>query len=382
MPLQNHLDSFIQKLKKFDYTLSGPDPVWKTLFKTPKEKWNYLHISKYQKTFYISHINGDIGSLEVIPGKKIKIVEPGAFSEARPLEPDDELAEEWFNIIIAADKWLTFCGKDWVKANAQIQEQYPLEFRYGTVAGCIVREMFSDRFRLDKAIGKTKAKQFVRLVEKGYFLNEEHFIAKSMTANRYFEYCKIAYLAAAAKKENLDSSESGRALYKRFADGRHEGLLDINPDSEQEFADWLDGKHPKRSSGGHPWEIKRGGSFTHIGLRVQRPYYAPKDGFKIELYGNANIRLAETIKMFLAIYKAGLPITIAFPDNIRKRLLGQDNFGIIPSYESPSHADQHFLPEEDVYDVIYFNDVGRYKKRIMPFIRWEALPILRVSYLS
>jgi hypothetical protein len=29
-------------------------------------------------------------------------------------------------------------------------------------------------------------------------------------------------------------------------DGRHEGLLDIAPDSPQEFADWLDGVHPKR----------------------------------------------------------------------------------------------------------------------------------------
>ena len=250
------------------------------------------------------------------------------------------------------------------------------------MAGSLIRELLPDQFRLDKALGKSKAKQFIRLVENNYFLNEQNFIAQSMTADRYFEYCKIAYMAAAAKKDSLNYTESGRAMYQRFADGRHEGLLDIDPDSEQEFADWLDGKHPKRSSGGHPWEIKRGGSFTHIGLRVQRPYYAPKEGFKVELYGNANIRLAETIKMFLALHNAGCPIAIADPDGIRKRLLGQDNFGIIPSYESLSRANQHFLPEEDVHDVMYFNHLGRYKKRITPFIRWEALPLLRSSYLS
>ena len=382
MHLQNHINSFLKDLKKFNYTLSGIDPVWEVLFKTPNEKWNYLHISKYQKTFYISHINGDIGSLEVIPGKHIKIAVSGVFSEPQAILPNEKRAKKWLKIIIAATKWLTFCAKNWIKANAQVQKEYPLDYRYGTVAGSLIRELLPDQFRLDKALGKSKAKQFIRLVENNYFLNEQNFIGQSMTADRYFEYCKIAYMAAAVKKDSLSDTESGRAMYQRFADGRHEGLLDIDPDSEQEFADWLDGKHPKRSSGGHPWEIKRGGSFTHIGLRVQRPYYAPKEGFKVELYGNANIRLAETIKMFLALHNAGFPIAIADPDGIRKRLLGQDNFGIIPSHESLSRANQHFLPEEDVHDVMYFNDLGRYKKRLTPFIRWEALPLLRSSYLS
>lgn len=34
---------------------------------------------------------------------------------------------------------------------------------------------------------------------------------------------------------------------RRFADGRHEGLLDIDEDSTDEFGDWIDGTHPKRS---------------------------------------------------------------------------------------------------------------------------------------
>jgi hypothetical protein len=46
-------------------------------------------------------------------------------------------------------------------------------------------------------------------------------------------------------------------MYRLYADGRHEGLLDIDEDAKQEFSDWIDGKHPKRTSGGHPWEIKR-----------------------------------------------------------------------------------------------------------------------------
>jgi hypothetical protein len=49
-------------------------------------------------------------------------------------------------------------------------------------------------------------------------------------------------------------------------------LRDIDGDSEQEFADWIEGMHPTKSSGGHPWEIKRGGNTTQINLGVYGPY--------------------------------------------------------------------------------------------------------------
>lgn len=201
-----------------------------------------------------------------------------------------------------------------------------------------------------------------------------------MTAAQFFVYCKIAYLAASTEKDQLDATLTGREMYQRFADGRHEGLLDIDPNSEQEFADWLDGKSPKRRRGGHPWEIKRGGSFTHIGLRVQCPYYTPKSGFKVELYGNSNSQLPETLKMFLAVHQAKLPITIAEPDIIRKRLLGQGNVGILPIFESLQQANQSFLAEEDVFDALYYDNLEQYAPQLMPFIRWKALPILRLRY--
>ncbi|MEM6317335.1 MAG: hypothetical protein AAF960_06675 [Bacteroidota bacterium] len=106
----------------------------------------------------------------------------------------------------------------------------------------------------------------------------------------------------------------------------------------------------------------------------------PKSGFKVELYGNANTRLPETIKMFLVIHQANLPITIAEPDNIRKRLLGQGNVGIIPIYDSLYQANQFFREEEGVFDVVYYEDLEKYKSQLAPFIRWETLPILRPRY--
>ena len=59
-------------------------------------------------------------------------------------------------------------------------------------------------------------------------------------------------------------------------------------------------------------------------------------------------------------------------------MLGQDNVGIVPEYASLHRANQRFHPEEDVFEVMYYEDLGQYKRRITPFIRWEALPVLRL----
>ncbi len=64
-------------------------------------------------------------------------------------------------------------------------------------------------------------------------------------------------------------------------------------------------------------------------------------------------------------------------ESARKRLLAQDNIGIIPSYAMLHRANQHFNRDEDVFDVMYYDDLGRFKRRITPFFTWEQLPILK-----
>jgi hypothetical protein len=166
-------------------------------------------------------------------------------------------------------------------------------------------------------------------------------------------------------------------MYERYADGRHEGLLEIDESSEQEFAAWVNHEHPKRTTGGHPWEIKRGGNTTNIQLQVLRPAGRPCEGFKVQLYGPAITRMAEVLNMLLAIHREGFPITVSDPEGIRSRLLGLDNIGIVPEYEMLHRAGERFPKEQNVYDVMNFDDLGRFKRRISPFIRWEPFPILK-----
>jgi len=352
------------------------DHVWNVLFPDQGNKWHHINVNKYQHTFYITHITGDGGSLEVDPEKGVRALDHlGASS--RWLEDHYQLAAIWEPLIVAACKWLRVVRKDWIKANKRIQLEYPFHYRYGIAPHALIRVSLTDIYRLDQELGRNRIRKFVRLVEDGFFLRAENTAVSTMTASDYFRYCKIAYIAGKRKDDTIDDSLSGREMYKRFADGRHEGLLDIDPSSEQEFADWIDGKHPKRGFGGHPWEIKRGGNTTHIDLTVSRPSLHRQEGFKIELRGESIGRMAETVRMFLAIHEAKLPIAIANPEGVRKRLLAQDNIGIIPGYASLHRANQHFGQDKDVFDVLHYDDLGRFKRRITPFITWEPLPVLR-----
>jgi hypothetical protein len=159
------------------------------------------------------------------------------------------------------------------------------------------------------------------------------------------------------------------------ADGRHDGLLDIRADSPDEFEAWLDGKHPLRSTGGHPWEIKRGGNTTHIDLAVYRPHDR-NGGYRVELIAPSIGRLAEAVRMLLAIHAAKLPIAIDDPEGTCARIQAQDNIGIVPGHDTLHRASAEFDKHLHVYDVLHYADLGRRKRRLAHFISWRPLPLL------
>lgn len=376
MTFETNVYAFIKELRGFEYRLSSVDHVWDFIFLDKKEKFHHVIINKYRETYYLSHIDGDVCGLEILPGKEVKAQESFGRSSWRD-DGRHDLSRAWNDLITAARKWLVTVKKDWIKANKTVVENYPLNRRIGYVPNALVRQLMPDIYRIDKEVGKTKVKKFIRLVEEGYFHNDKNTMRESMTLNDYFDYCKIAYIASQEKEGEVDKSLSGREMYERYADGRHEGLIDIVANSKKEFADWIDGTHPKKSGGGHPWEIKRGGNTTHIDMSVSRPSYYAKEKFKVSIRAGALHRLKEAINMFLALVDAGLPITISGAEGIRKRLLAQDNVGVIPCHDSLHRANQHFHEDVNVYDVLHYDDLGRAKRQIKPFIIWEPLPILK-----
>lgn len=375
MKFKRMVYNFLTELHKFDHEMSCLDLVWNIIFPDSKGKWLEVNVIKYKETYYISCIDGETCSLEVVLNKSVNVTD--SIGRSPVIMERDDLDRIWGPLIIAAMNWFKVVQKDWIKAHRRVVAEYPLKNRYGIVPSSIITASLTDIYRIDKDLGRDLCRKFIQLVENGYFMKDENITTNSMSANDFFEYCKIAYIASARDEDSVDKKLSGKEMYKRYADGRHEGLLDINSKSKKEFGSWIDGTHPKKSTGGHPWEIKRGGNTTHIDLSVYRPPYGNSEKFRIELRGASVGRLKETIRMFLAIQETGRPISIADPEGIRRRLLGQDNIGIVPSYNSLHRANQRFREEKHVYDVLHYNDLGRQKRRILPFITWEHLPILK-----
>ena len=55
-------------------------------------------------------------------------------------------------------KWLKVVEKNWIKANKQIQLEYPLNYRYCTVSNSLIQDSLPDIYRLDRELGKVKTR--------------------------------------------------------------------------------------------------------------------------------------------------------------------------------------------------------------------------------
>ena len=107
---------------------------------------------------------------------------------------DDPSTQKRWNLLIkAALKWFSIVERDWIKANRRVIAEYPQNYRTGITPNALVRESVPDLYRLDKELGRAKYKQFVHLVESGFFMRSENTEVETMTAARFFDYCKIAY---------------------------------------------------------------------------------------------------------------------------------------------------------------------------------------------
>jgi hypothetical protein len=177
--------ALLNELGDFSYELSALDRVWNILFPDKGKKWNHLHVNKYKHTFYITHVDGEGGSLEVEPKKCVRAMDfMGASSYS--VENHGQLATVWEPLIESARKWLKAARKDWIKANKRIQVDYPLRHRYGVAPNALIRASLPDVYRLNKELGKDRTRKLVRLVEDGFFLKAENTEVSSMTAADYF----------------------------------------------------------------------------------------------------------------------------------------------------------------------------------------------------
>jgi hypothetical protein len=241
-----------------------------------------------------------------------------------------------------------------------LEKALPKNYRFGRILRSDVWSTIDKKERLDKLLGKESIAEFKKIVpelKKGKPLF-------SMTANDFFRYCAICY--DANQYPQIKDESSPIEKYKIMADMRDEGLTEIKGDSKKAFSDWYNSKR----GGGHPWEICRGGNTTHISLYVAKI----EDAWKLMLAGSSHVRVVETVRMSLALYKHGIIVQVAEAKELLRMITGEDYIGLVPHDVTPRYCHLFFPEEDQIIDFAnpWMMSADDYKK-ISPHIYWYPL---------
>ena len=217
--------------------------------------------------------------------------------------------------------------------NENVRKNLPAQHRTGTITRKEIYDIFPDQrddFFAD--LSEQDKQDFIQFASDD--VPEKHLL--QMTADDFLRFCSYGYVANNYKGIDL----SPREQYRLHADGRDDGLLEIDPDSPEAFYAWLT---DRTRFGGHPWEVCRGGNSTHISLNVHHD----GKGYYLTLAGDAWSRTIETVKFYLALYRRDIPICLLEAPTLVMRLQETEKIGIVPEGIMPAYCEGYF-PNEHV----------------------------------
>lgn len=172
----------------------------------------------------------------------------------------------------------------------------------------------------------------------------------SMTGCDYLAACALGYEACGYDVRGKDGERLPLdELYTRYADGRDEGLTGkgvglcsgpgIDLSSSEAWDAWY---FDRTRSGGHPWEVCRGGNSTHVSLFVchdrreaefrhrvgelsDEEFRASEQswGYYYVVAGKAWNRAVEAVHFYVALKRAGLPVALRDARAILARFRGR-----------------------------------------------------------
>jgi len=241
--------------------------------------------------------------------------------------------------------------------NKRINRELPCGQKTGTILRKDLWDLFPQR-RADffEDISQTEIEEFVTLMDKQRKDDSDRI--KHLTVNDFFSLCALGY-----KANNYEGTDlSPREQYYLHADGRDDDLGKINPDSVEEFRDWLLNKLKY----GHPWEVCRGGNSTHISLYVGYD----EAGFFLILAGSAWTRTIETVKFYLALINAGFPVYLRDGKILASRLLETERIGVVPDGVFPCYCEMLF-PGEHI--IVFMNLPYENREQVAELCVWQDI---------
>lgn len=290
------------------------------------------------------------------------------------IEVDPRCEKDYPHDISELAEWLLDSVKECISEikdgtyNAIVEEGLPPQHRTGTIVRRHLWDAFPEaRESFFKDISKADVEDFIALARaQDSELESTNGRLKTVTANDFYSFCALGYKVNNYKDCDLSPKEQ----YYRHADGRDDGLGEIDADSPEAFSEWY---HNRNRHGGHPWEVCRGGNSTHVSLYV----VSDKDGFYLSVAGDAWSRTIETVKFYLALRKAELPVFIHEAESLAARLDETEKIGIVPDGVMPAYC-QSWFPKEHIID--YMNLPTEKATELLPFCVWQ--PVTQVQLLA
>lgn len=245
--------------------------------------------------------------------------------------------------------------------NQFIEDHLPVQHRTGTILRKDWWSIFPEnRKEFFSRLSQEDANLFVKYMEENSQQNTIGPPLKELSANDYFRVCAIGYTA----NHYSGGDRTPREQYYLHADGRDDGLREIDPDSPSAFLAWFTNPDQR---GGHPWEIARGGNSTHISLY---PQYK-EDGFTFLLAGSSVSRTVETVRFYLALQKAGFPVYMKAGSIPADQLTGNEKIGIVPQGVLPAYCEDLFPGER----IISFMNLDCEKlDEVAQYCTWQPIP--------
>ena len=243
--------------------------------------------------------------------------------------------------------------------NSYIEQNLPPQHRTGTIMLKNYWNFWPDqRESFFRNITSEEAALFCKMAYSQLPLEEITDRIYKMTANDFYKMCALGYRA-----NHYDGCEkTAKEQYYLFADGRDDGLDELDPDSPEEFHSWLNNRE---RFGGHPWEVCRGDSSTHISLYVHEDL----KGCILILSGNAYIRTIETVKFYLVLKAADVPVYLNDANLLADRLTEREIIGIVPRGVMPICCSSYF-PGQKVTS--YLNLPDEHREEFIRACNWQS----------
>lgn len=153
----------------------------------------------------------------------------------------------------------------------------------------------------------------LRRAEAAFRAGAKNRALSSMTVAVFLQSAALAYDAAFAEMAGLAPEEK----YRKRADGRHGGLLDLACDDPVIFEQWYTSR---QWIGCHPWEI----IFAHPHGILLQPVHEENGHWRFHLGVDAMGLYLATVKMAIALAEAGVPLEFDRKEAVVAALRGAD----------------------------------------------------------